>query len=109
MPTVVATGSQSHPNFRYMYDMITDLDDNVSSALAHAQDVVGANPDTAIECWINMEDDTEAQAEQLLELIDEDDCPRDANTSDGNACDEDKSSANALANACTDLVRVSGL
>jgi len=44
-----------------------------------------------------------------LELIDEDDCPRDANTSDGNACDEDKGSATALANACTDLVRVSGL
>jgi len=37
-----------------MYDMITDLDDNVSSALAHAQEVVAANPKAAVESWISM-------------------------------------------------------
>lgn len=78
---------------------ITDIDDNVISALAHAQDVVGANPDTAIECWINMEDDTEAQAEQLLELIDEDGSAGGANTNDNSHHDGNESSA--IAKECT--------
>ena len=71
---------------------VVDINDSVVAALVRAKELIELDPVGAVGAWVDMEDDTEAQAEMLVELIDDDANAHggaDIGDGDGDHCDED--------------------